>query len=126
MRLSTELLRARSATRTSVSTPRREHCSATSAKASRFLPTTNRLNPPPANSNASALPMPDDAPVTMAHLSDRLISEALITCPENICRIQTVLQVAFPLHRRLRHDSRQEHSPQFADAVMVRKRPAGF
>src|SRR5207249_213750 len=37
-----------------------------------------------------------------------------------------LFQVAFPLKRRLRHDSRKKVAPQLADTVMVRQRSAGF
>ena len=70
IKLSTKFMSERSMARISVSTPLlREHSAATSARAVLFLAIRTRLKPPAANSNAKALPIPEDAPVMMAHLA---------------------------------------------------------
>src|SRR6185295_8588584 len=82
MSLSSESMRPRSAGITSVSTPcLREHWAATSVNAASFLLVRTRLKPPPANSNARAFPIPDEAPVIIAH--------RLMEYPDLDCRRQT-------------------------------------
>src|SRR5213593_1366972 len=85
-----------------------------------------RLNPPAANSNDRALPMPEDAPVMMAHLPLIEFVETLIAGAEHIRRVEGLLQLPFPLKRGFRHDPRQERAAQFSHTVMVRERTAGL
>src|SRR5262249_4016652 len=45
---------------------------------------------------------------------------------KNVCRVEALLQVAFPLNRRFRHDSRKVRATQFADPMMMREGPTGL
>src|SRR5579883_416476 len=117
-------MQPRSAATTSVCTRYlAEHSAATSVSVRSFLPVRNTLNPPAANSRARPLPMPEEAPVIMAHLS---AIQTLIAGAKHVLWIERLLQIALPLQGGFGHDARQEHPAQLAYAVMVRQRTSAF
>ena len=69
---------------------------ATLWSASSFRPVSRTLNPPAANSSASALPIPEEAPVMMAHLRVLLIDvQVLVAGAEEISRIEALFSSRF-------------------------------
>src|SRR6476619_6548331 len=48
--------------------------------------------------------------------------QALISSAEYILRVEALLEIAFPLQRRFRHDARQVGAAQFPYSMMMRQR----